>query len=107
MAARRLSGPRAGRTKLARRHGRAAQPLPRETLLKGPTGIAGFDEITRGGLPRGRTTLLRGGPGSGKTIFGLQFLVHGARALKEPGILVAFEESGSRILSNAAGFGWD
>ena len=53
---------------------------------KAPTGIAGFDEITGGGLPRGRTTLLVGGPGSGKTILGLQFLVHGARDCRKPGI---------------------
>jgi len=51
---------------------------------KAPTGIAGFDEITGGGLPRGRTTLLVGGPGSGKTILALQFLVHGARDCNEP-----------------------
>jgi circadian clock protein KaiC len=73
---------------------------------KAPTGITGFDEITGGGLPRGRTTLLLGGPGSGKTILSLQFLVHGARACAEPGIFVAFEENSSRIMSNAEGFGW-
>src|SRR4026207_1747339 len=73
---------------------------------KAPTGIAGFDEITGGGLPRGRTTLLVGGPGSGKTIMALQFLVHGARDCKEPGIFVAFEESAKRITANADGFGW-
>jgi circadian clock protein KaiC len=50
---------------------------------KAPTGIEGFDEITNGGLPQGRTTLLEGGPGSGKTIFALQFLMHGARHCKE------------------------
>lgn len=72
-----------------------------------PTNIAGFDEITGGGLPRGRTTLLSGGPGSGKTIFALQFLVHGARACKEPGIFVAFEESPQRIVDNSEGFGWN
>jgi circadian clock protein KaiC len=60
---------------------------------KAPTGIAGFDQITGGGLPHGRTTLLTGGPGSGKTIFALQFLVHGAQVCTEPGIFVAFEET--------------
>ena len=60
---------------------------------KAPTGIAGLDEITGGGLPRGRTTLLVGGPGSGKTILALQFLVHGARDCREQGIFVAFEET--------------
>jgi circadian clock protein KaiC len=73
---------------------------------KAPTGITGFDEITGGGLPHGRTTLLAGGPGSGKTIFGLQFLVHGARYLKEPGIFVAFEEAPKRIVANFETFGW-
>ena len=81
---------------------RRAKPNP----SKSPTGIEGFDEITTGGLPRGRTTLLEGGPGSGKTIFGLGFLVHGARELKEPGIFVAFEEKSERIIANAQGFGW-
>ena len=54
--------------------------------VKASTGIAGFDEIAGGGLPRGRTTLLVGGPASGKTIFGLQFLVHGAQECRELGI---------------------
>jgi circadian clock protein KaiC len=78
-----------------------------KSLVKTPTGIKGFDEITGGGLPRGRTTLLVGGPGSGKTIFGLQFLVHGARIANEPGVFVAFEENSKRIVTNAESFGWD
>jgi len=53
---------------------------------RAPTGIAGFDEITGGGLPRGRTTPVVGGPGSGKTLSALQFLVHGAQGYTEPGI---------------------
>ncbi len=73
---------------------------------KSATGIAGLDEITGGGLPRGRTTLVSGGPGSGKTILALQFLVNGARHFEEPGIFVAFEETSKRIVSNAEGFGW-
>ena len=80
-------------------------PLAKEPD-KAPTGITGFDEITGGGLPRGRTTLLTGGPGSGKTVFALQFLVHGAQDCKEPGIFVAFEETSQRIVANAASFGW-
>lgn len=78
-----------------------------KSTAKAATGIAGFDEITGGGLPRGRTTLLVGGPGSGKTILALQFLVHGAQACKEPGIFVAFEESSTRIVANAESFGWN
>jgi circadian clock protein KaiC len=78
-----------------------------KTPAKAPTGITGFDEITGGGLPRSRTTLLLGGPGSGKTILSLQFLVHGAQNCREPGIFVAFEESSKRIVANAESFGWD
>jgi len=80
---------------------------PALSLRKAATGITGFDEITGGGIPRGRTTLLVGGPGSGKTIFGLQFLHHGAAVADEPGILVAFEEDVQRIEANAAGMGLD
>jgi len=67
---------------------------------KASSGIAGLDEMTDGGLPRGRTTLLVGGAGSGKTILALQFLVHGAQACKEPGIFVSFEETPERIVAN-------
>ena len=74
---------------------------------KAPTGVLGFDEITKGGLPRGRTTLLVGGAGSGKTIFALRFLVNGAQNCGEPGIFVAFEESSHRIVANAESFGWN
>jgi circadian clock protein KaiC len=77
------------------------------TPTKAPTGIIGFDEMTGGGLPRGRTTLLVGGPGSGKTVLALQFLVHGAQDCNEPGIFVAFEESSKRIVANAAEFAWN
>jgi circadian clock protein KaiC len=82
-------------------------PPPVSALPKAPTGIAGFDEITGGGLPHGRTTLLVGGPGSGKTILALQFLTHGARNCAEPGIFVAFEESSQRIVANAESFAWN
>ena len=75
-------------------------------LKKAASGIPGFDEITGGGLPRGRTTLLQGGPGSGKTVFALQFLTNGAGIYNEPGILVAFEETSERILANAESFDW-
>ena len=78
-----------------------------QSSTKAPTGITGFDEITRGGLPSGRTTLLVGGPGSGKTILALQFLIHGAQSCNEPGIFVAFEETSKRIVSNAESFGWN
>ncbi|MEO7932601.1 MAG: circadian clock protein KaiC [Chthoniobacterales bacterium] len=74
---------------------------------KAQTGIEGFDEITQGGLPRGRTTLIEGGPGSGKSIMAMQTLVNGARLENEPGIFVAFEESAQRLVANASKFGWD
>lgn len=74
---------------------------------KMPTGIGGFDQITGGGLPRQRTTLLVGGPGSGKTIFSLQTLVNGIRVNGEPGIFVAFEENSDQIAQNAESLGWD
>ncbi|MCC5872736.1 MAG: circadian clock protein KaiC [Gammaproteobacteria bacterium] len=75
-------------------------------LSKAATGIAGLDGITGGGLPRGRTTLLEGAPGCGKTVLALQSLVHGARHDGEPGLFVAFEESPERLMANAAGFSW-
>ena len=83
------------------------QPRPVKISNKAPTGIVGLDDITGGGLPRGRTSLLLGGPGSSKTIPSLQFLVHGVKACKEPAIFVAFEEAPKRILANAESFGWN
>jgi circadian clock protein KaiC len=80
---------------------------PHASVTKMLTGIQGFDEITDGGLPRGRTTLVMGGPGCGKTVFALQALVNGAHGTKEAGLFVAFEESTRQIVANAATFGWD
>jgi circadian clock protein KaiC len=77
------------------------------TIQKMPTGITGFDELSGGGLPRGRTTLITGGPGSGKTVFALNTLVNGARTYREPGIFIAFEENSRQITVNSASFGWD
>ncbi|MES2642640.1 MAG: circadian clock protein KaiC [Myxococcota bacterium] len=74
---------------------------------RSPAGIPGFDEMTGGGLPRGRVTAVVGGPGSGKTLFGLQFLVKGARDLGEPGIFVAFEERADDVVANVSGFDWN
>jgi circadian clock protein KaiC len=79
----------------------APQPLSKIT-----TGIAGFDDLSHGGLPVGRTTLLKGGAGSGKTVFALQCLVHAVRARKERALFVAFEESTRQIAANAATFDW-
>ncbi|MEX1198582.1 MAG: circadian clock protein KaiC [Pseudohongiellaceae bacterium] len=77
------------------------------TIEKAQTGIIGFDELTGGGIPRGRVTLLAGGAGTGKTVMALQSLVHAARELGEPGVFVAFEEHSGRIRINASGFDWD
>jgi circadian clock protein KaiC len=81
--------------------------LPKVAVTKVLTGIKGFDEITYGGLPQGRTTLVMGGPGCGKTVFALQSLVNSSHRAKEACIFVAFEENTSQIVANAATFGWD
>ena len=77
------------------------------TVTKTLTGIKGFDEITDGGLPRGRTTLVMGGPGCGKTVFALQALVHSAKQTGLAGVFVAFEESASDLVANFASLGFD
>jgi circadian clock protein KaiC len=74
--------------------------------VKVATGIEGFDQITGGGLPQGRPTLVCGGPGCGKTLFALQFLVHGATH-GESGVFVTFEETEEDLLKNAASLGYD
>lgn len=71
------------------------------------TGISGFDDITNGGLPRRRTTLLMGGPGCGKTVLAVQMLVGAATRDGTPGIFVAFEEPASRVAATAESFGWN
>ncbi len=76
------------------------------TLAKVATGILGFDEITGGGLPAGRPTLVCGGPGCGKTLFSLQFLLSGANA-GQPGVFVAFEETEDDLIKNVRSLGYD
>ena len=78
-----------------------------DALPKCPTGIAGFDAITLGGLPRGRTSLLCGGAGCGKTLFAMTFLVQGATAFGEPGVFMSFEETGEDLAQNVASLGYD
>ena len=85
---------------------KASQPSSK-TLPKAATGIQGLDEITLGGLPCGRPTLISGGAGSGKTLFGLEFLVRGATQYNEPGVFVSFEESIPDLTKNAASLGFD
>ena len=78
-----------------------------KVLVKISTGIEGFDDITGGGLPMRRTTLLMGGPGSGKTVLALQILVSVALHRGTPGIFVAFEEDVREVSANAETFGWN
>jgi circadian clock protein KaiC len=76
-------------------------------IQKSPTGIEGFDEITAGGLPAGRPTLVCGGPGCGKTLFAMQFLVGGAMRFGEPGVFMSFEENSEELAKNVASLGFD
>ena len=76
-------------------------------LRKAPTGIQGLDEITNGGLPRGRPTLVCGSAGCGKTLFAMEFLVRGATQYGEPGVFMAFEESAEELTQNVRSLGFD
>jgi len=76
-------------------------------LQKSLTGIKGFDEITAGGLPTGRPTLVCGGAGCGKTIFGIEFLVRGATQFNEPGVFMSFEETNSELIANVVSLGFN
>ena len=80
---------------------------PATRLPKSPTGIQGLDEITGGGLPRGRPTLVCGGAGCGKTLLAAEFLVRGAAQFDEPGVLMAFEETEKELKANVASLGFD
>ena len=79
----------------------------RTQLPKSPTGIQGLDEITGGGLPKGRPTLICGGAGCGKTLIAMEFLVRGARQFNEPGVFMAFEETAKDLTQNVASLGFD
>lgn len=85
----------------------AKRNKPIKTLPKSLTGISGMDEITGGGLPKGRPTLIAGGPGCGKTLFAMEFLVNGATQYDEPGVFVAFEENAEELAQNVASLGFD
>ncbi|MBF0206203.1 MAG: circadian clock protein KaiC [Oligoflexia bacterium] len=81
--------------------------VPDVSLLKVPTGINGFDEITIGGLPKGRPTLVCGSAGCGKTLLAMEFLVRGAIQFHEPGVFIAFEENAEELAQNVASLGFD
>ena len=76
-------------------------------LLKCPTGIKGFDEITEGGLPKNGSTLISGNAGSGKTLFGIDFLIKGVTDYEEPGVLMSFEETKDELFKNVASLNMD
>ena len=82
--------------------------VPKDRLLpKSPTGIRGLDEITEGGLPKGRPTLVCGSAGCGKSMLGVEFLVRGVTQFNEPGVLMTFEETPDDIIKNARSLGFD
>ena len=92
----------------ARRPRGDSKRRPRPSVLsKSPTGIAGFDQITGGGLPSGRPSLVCGGPGCGKTLFALEFLVRGASVHDEPGVFIAFEEKRDDLIADVGAIGFD
>src|ERR1017187_3994089 len=76
-------------------------------LPKTPTGIDGLDEVTGGGLPKGRTTLVCGSAGCGKTLLSVEFLVHGAVRYGEPGVCIEFEEAEEKLTANVRSLGFD
>jgi circadian clock protein KaiC len=82
-------------------------PTRARALPKAPTGITGLDEITGGGLPKGRPTLVCGGPGCGKTLLAAEFLIRGATEFKEPGAFITFEETGEELAQNVRSLGFD
>ena len=83
------------------------QRVPLRTLSKAPTGIAGLDEITGGGFPRGRPTLVCGSAGCGKTLLAMEFLVRGVTQFGEPGVFMAFEETSEELTQNVRSLGFD
>jgi circadian clock protein KaiC len=78
-----------------------------KSIQKVRTGINGLDEITGGGLPQGRPTLVCGGPGCGKTLMAIEFVVKGAKLYNEPGVFIAFEEKAKELTANVASLGFD
>lgn len=86
---------------------RSARKSNLQPLEKKPTGISGFDEITGGGLPAGRPSLICGEAGAGKTLFSIEFIVRGVTEFKEPGVIVIFEEQAADLEKNVASLGFD
>jgi circadian clock protein KaiC len=86
---------------------RARPKVVRASLSKAPTGIQGLDEVTGGGLPKGRVTLVCGSAGCGKSLLAMEFLVHGAVRFGEPGVCMDFEETQEKLRANVASLGFD
>ena len=84
-----------------------SEPSSVQSLEKAPTGIQGLDEVTQGGLPRGRPTLVCGSAGCGKTLLAIEFLVRGAIDFDEPGVFMAFEETAEELTQNVRSLGFD
>jgi circadian clock protein KaiC len=84
-----------------------SRTLTKKYLEKSPIGITGFDDITDGGLPKGRTTLVYGSAGSGKTLMAMEFLVKGAKKYDEPGVFIAFEETYDKLAENFGSLGFN
>jgi circadian clock protein KaiC len=99
--------PASRKSRPAREAAAPASKTELPVLQKAPSGIPGFDDITAGGLPRGRPTLIAGSAGCGKTLFGLHFLVRGATLYGEPGVFIAFEEREQDLVENVASLGFD
>jgi circadian clock protein KaiC len=78
-----------------------------EGIEKCPTGISGLDEITEGGLPQGRPTLVCGAAGCGKTLLAMEFIVRGIKEFNEPGVFMSFEETSEELAKNVASLGFD
>src|SRR5436305_9173609 len=90
------------KTKAAPEMGNANPQLP-----KAATGIQGLDEITGGGFPRGRPTLVCGSAGAGKTLLAMEFLIRGATEYNQPGVFMAFEETEAELTQNVRSLGFD
>src|SRR4030095_15281347 len=88
---------------------RRAIPVPakRRLLPQAPTGLQGLDEVTGGGWPKGRPTLVCGSAGCGKTMLAMEFLVRGAQESGEPGVFMSFEETADDLIQNVASMGFD
>ncbi|MGA7079172.1 MAG: ATPase domain-containing protein [Terriglobales bacterium] len=86
---------------------RAKPKIVRTSLAKAPPGIQGLDEVTGGGLPIGRVTLVCGNAGCGKSLLAMEFLVHGAVRYGEPGVCMDFEETEEKLRANVVSLGFD